>query len=232
MPGVTNSSTATQRIQFNAQGAWAQQTAIRCPAIILVPRDMPLELFLNATQLDHQLSSHIMGESITPQPKKGIGIPSSTPSTPANSSLYGIIRRHCRERLIVRPLLWINLHLELLQITFDEPTLAPKTNRLDYYSKRRSQFVGKRVMRSYRRDLICSNTEKSVFEPCSAGLILHLRPTRSLPSPCLFPQSLPHSQLTIKYSIVKPLSSDWICSPDKQHAKASNYAKQVLSGQM
>lgn len=90
-----------------------------------------------------------MGESITSQPNKGIRIPSSTPFTPAASSLYGIIRRHCRERLLVCPLLWTNLHLELLQISFDEPTLAPKTNRLDYYSKRSIKYPGMRVVRGY-----------------------------------------------------------------------------------
>jgi hypothetical protein len=97
-----------------------------------------------------------MGESITPQPNKGIEISSPTPSPPAAESLYGIIRRHGRERLLVRPLYWTNRHLELLQISFDEPTLAPETERLDYYSKRQSRFVGKRVMRSYlqRFDLL------------------------------------------------------------------------------
>lgn len=112
--------------------------------------------FANATSPDHQLSSHIMGESVTSQPTKGVGISSETPSPPAAASIYGIVRRHCRERLLVPPLLWTNRHLELLQMSFDEPTLAPETERLDYYSKRWSKPVGKRVLKSYlkRFDLL------------------------------------------------------------------------------
>lgn len=97
-----------------------------------------------------------MGESVTSQPTKGVGISSETPSPPAAASIYGIVRRHCRERLLVPPLLWTNRHLELLQMSFDEPTLAPETERLDYYSKRWSKPVGKRVLKSYlkRFDLL------------------------------------------------------------------------------
>ncbi|KAL6901328.1 hypothetical protein GGI43DRAFT_383658 [Trichoderma evansii] len=92
-----------------------------------------------------------MDESNTPQPTKGLGSPSSTPSTPASSSLYGIVRRHCRERLLVRPIFWTNRHLELLQISFDEPSPAPETDKLDYYSKRSCKLPGKGVMRDYLR---------------------------------------------------------------------------------
>ncbi|KAL7926468.1 hypothetical protein ACQKWADRAFT_140662 [Trichoderma austrokoningii] len=87
-----------------------------------------------------------MGESNT---SDGLRSSSSTPSSPDASSLYGIIRRHCRETLLVKPLFWTNRHLELLRISFDEPCLAPKTDRLDHYAKRSPRYVGKRVMRSY-----------------------------------------------------------------------------------
>ncbi|KAF3067751.1 hypothetical protein CFAM422_008331 [Trichoderma lentiforme] len=52
--------------------------------------------------------------------------PPPWPSSPPDAlSLYGIARRYCRERILVDPLHWTNRQLELLQISFSEPSLAP-----------------------------------------------------------------------------------------------------------
>ncbi|ODA84399.1 hypothetical protein RJ55_02924 [Drechmeria coniospora] len=64
---------------------------------------------------------------------------SAAPSVPAESSLpvgsaaiaplsiAQILRLHCRERLLVRPSLWTDRHLELLQCSFSGPSPAPCT---------------------------------------------------------------------------------------------------------
>ncbi|QYT03852.1 hypothetical protein H0G86_010799 [Trichoderma simmonsii] len=59
--------------------------------------------------------------------------PSSPPDT---LSLYGIARRYCRERILVDPLRWTNRQLELLQISFSEPSLAPPPGISKYTGKR------------------------------------------------------------------------------------------------
>ncbi|KAI0903149.1 hypothetical protein F4823DRAFT_619766 [Ustulina deusta] len=40
-------------------------------------------------------------------------------------SVYARTRRHPQTRIIVKPLLWTKLQLELLQCTFSEPLHAP-----------------------------------------------------------------------------------------------------------
>ncbi|KAH8125800.1 hypothetical protein LI328DRAFT_151883 [Trichoderma asperelloides] len=71
-----------------------------------------------------------------PLPTEGTRSPPSVPSSPAASSIYGIARRHARERLIIEPRLWTSRQLELLRISFDEPSPAPKIDRTDKYSGR------------------------------------------------------------------------------------------------
>lgn len=75
-----------------------------------------------------------MDESNTPQPTEGPRPPPSVPSIPAASSVYGIVRRHCRERIVVPPLQWTDRQLELLRISFDDFSPAPKIDRTDNYS--------------------------------------------------------------------------------------------------
>ncbi|KKO96962.1 hypothetical protein THAR02_10933 [Trichoderma harzianum] len=59
------------------------------------------------------------------------------PSSPPDAlSLYGIARRYCRERILVDPLRWTNRQLELLQISFSEPSLAPPPGISKYTGKR------------------------------------------------------------------------------------------------
>ncbi|KAL9480859.1 hypothetical protein ACSS6W_005645 [Trichoderma asperelloides] len=77
-----------------------------------------------------------MDESNMPLPTEGTRSPPSVPSSPAASSIYGIARRHARERLIIEPRLWTSRQLELLRISFDEPSPAPKIDRTDKYSGR------------------------------------------------------------------------------------------------
>lgn len=64
-------------------------------------------------------------------------LPSLPPpwSPPDALSIFGIARRYCRERILVRPLRWASRHLELLRISFGEPSLAPSTSLSDHYSK-------------------------------------------------------------------------------------------------
>ncbi|KAL7940977.1 hypothetical protein V8C42DRAFT_336089 [Trichoderma barbatum] len=45
-------------------------------------------------------------------------------SSNETQSLYGIVRRHCRERLLVEPLRWTKRHLEVLRCSFSE-SFAP-----------------------------------------------------------------------------------------------------------
>jgi hypothetical protein len=87
------------------------------------------------THSDHR-SSRIMSESIAPQPSESFPSISSASSIPDAASLYGITRRHGRESILVPPLLWTNRHLELLQISFDDPSPAPTINRTDCYRRR------------------------------------------------------------------------------------------------
>lgn len=60
------------------------------------------------------------------------------PSSPPDAlSLYGIARRYCRERILVDPLHWTNRHLELLRISFSEPSSpAPPPGPSKYTGKR------------------------------------------------------------------------------------------------
>ncbi|POR37669.1 Uncharacterized protein TPAR_02135 [Tolypocladium paradoxum] len=51
---------------------------------------------------------------------------SQSPSCSA-LSMYETARRHCRERILVQPLLWTRRHLELLQCSFSDPRPAPPT---------------------------------------------------------------------------------------------------------
>ncbi|EEP81834.1 predicted protein [Uncinocarpus reesii 1704] len=44
---------------------------------------------------------------------------------PAALSIYQLARLHCRERLIVYPLLWTDRHVGLLQCSFEHPSIAP-----------------------------------------------------------------------------------------------------------
>ncbi|UKZ64339.1 uncharacterized protein TrAtP1_005556 [Trichoderma atroviride] len=80
-----------------------------------------------------------MDESIAPRPNDGfISSPSppsppSSPSSPNAASLYGIAQRHSRERILVQPLRWTSRHLELLRISFDEPSPAPNIEITDCY---------------------------------------------------------------------------------------------------
>ncbi|PGH00051.1 hypothetical protein AJ79_08322 [Helicocarpus griseus UAMH5409] len=52
---------------------------------------------------------------------------SGVESTPDESklSIYELARLYCRERLLVDPLWWTGRHVELLQFTFETPTIAP-----------------------------------------------------------------------------------------------------------
>lgn len=77
-----------------------------------------------------------MDESNMQLPTEGTRRPPSVPSSPAASSIYGIARRHARESLIIEPRLWTSRQLELLRISFDEPSPAPKIDRTDNYSGR------------------------------------------------------------------------------------------------
>ncbi|KAL7938260.1 hypothetical protein V8C35DRAFT_291416 [Trichoderma chlorosporum] len=45
----------------------------------------------------------------------------------AKTSLYGIIRQHCREELIINPVRWTARHLELLQCSFEQLLPEPLT---------------------------------------------------------------------------------------------------------
>lgn len=46
---------------------------------------------------------------------------------PPSRSISQIVRLHCRERLLVRPIYWTDRHLELLGCSFGEPSPAPST---------------------------------------------------------------------------------------------------------
>ncbi|KAK5994818.1 hypothetical protein PT974_03202 [Cladobotryum mycophilum] len=49
-----------------------------------------------------------------------------------NLSISQLVRRHCRERLIVDPLHWTNRHLELLQCLFEAPSPAPPDSTANF----------------------------------------------------------------------------------------------------
>ncbi|KAL6689866.1 hypothetical protein J3F84DRAFT_391040 [Trichoderma pleuroticola] len=72
-------------------------------------------------------------DSVAPPPPLLLPWPSSPPDA---LSLYGIARRYCRERILVDPLRWTNRQLELLRISFSEPSPAPPPGPLKYTGKR------------------------------------------------------------------------------------------------
>ncbi|RDA86307.1 hypothetical protein CP532_5668 [Ophiocordyceps camponoti-leonardi (nom. inval.)] len=68
--------------------------------------------------------------------------PSSSADSSALLSIKQLTLRHCRERLLVKPLFWTNRHLELLQCSFSEIHPAPPLNSTVYTGERRGgQFV-------------------------------------------------------------------------------------------
>lgn len=99
------------------------------------------------------------------------------PSSPPDAlSLYGIARRHCRERILVDPLHWTNRQLELLQISFSEPSLAPPPDISKYTGKSAGLTLINDYYEKYhdfykRVDCICSLFEEErgpfAFIPCA-----------------------------------------------------------------
>ncbi|KKZ64275.1 hypothetical protein EMCG_09737 [[Emmonsia] crescens] len=49
----------------------------------------------------------------------------SQAAPPATLSIYQLARLNCREQLIIEPLWWTSRHVELLQCSFKEPSVAP-----------------------------------------------------------------------------------------------------------
>lgn len=79
-------------------------------------------------------------------------------------SIYQLLRIHCRERLIVHPLLWTNRQLELLQCSFGEFSVAPP-------SVSRSVFAGELSGREHIGDLLRWMSQMPVREGAIENII-------------------------------------------------------------
>lgn len=98
------------------------------------------------------------------------GSPPFVPSIPDDSSIYGIARRYNRERILVKPLHWTNRQLELLRISFDEPSPVPKIDRTDSYIGRGFDDVEKRHMKYHLRRFHLFESRKLYFGYLLFGL--------------------------------------------------------------
>lgn len=67
-------------------------------------------------------------------------------------SIYHIVKLHCRERLVVHPILWTERQVELLQFCFEKSSMAPPTDPPDFDTgSSGSGYVQKMFDRGYYR---------------------------------------------------------------------------------
>ncbi|KND91061.1 hypothetical protein TOPH_04413 [Tolypocladium ophioglossoides CBS 100239] len=115
----------------------------------------------------------------------------AAPQSPswAALSIYETARRHCRERILVQPLLWTSRHLELLHCSFSDPYPAPPITVQSNFTGTRD---GTKYLRRFFRPIYTSRTlaiQRFLSDPecpleCRTNLYLSLDDFPLVTLPC------------------------------------------------